>query len=107
MRVRVDQTFSDRVGDMRAKSKCGNEIEECRPEDRLQWRQYARRDDRGDRIGRVVKAVEKVKGQSDRDDEDDESQHVSPASRHPFFSTMRSSVLPTSSQPSMASSMRS
>src|SRR5439155_17773784 len=56
----IDHARSDGFCNTDTKSKCGHEIEERSPENRLTRRKHARRDDGSNRVGRVMKTVQEI-----------------------------------------------
>ena len=69
----VDQPLPHRLRDGGAKGERRDEVEEGRPEDRLERGKDARGYHRGDRVRRVVHPVDEVEDERDRDDEEDVS----------------------------------
>ena len=74
--LHVDHAAPDGLRHRGAHGERGDEVEERRPDDRLQRAQDPRTHDRGDGVRRVVKAVDEVEDERDRDDRDDVSDHA-------------------------------
>ncbi len=70
--IRLNNAAANCFGDMQPKEHEGDEIEKCRPEDRILRAQHARRYDGRDRIGGIVHAVEEVERKRDDDQSDQE-----------------------------------
>jgi hypothetical protein len=64
---RVDDPGADRIGDVQAEHREGDEIEKSRPEHRILRPQHPGRDDGRDRVRSIVQAVQEVEQQRDRD----------------------------------------
>ena len=62
------QIAADRFGDAGAEDCEGDKIESRRPDNRVAWRQHARRNYGGNGIRGVVKAVGEIENQRDEDD---------------------------------------
>ena len=72
--VRLDDAAADRFRDVQSEEQEGDEIEKCRPGDRVLRAQNTRGNDSRYRIGGIVHAVEKVERQRDRDQREQERQ---------------------------------
>ena len=90
-------------GHVHSEEKGGHEVEKGGPEDGVFGRQHPGRNDGRNGVGRIVKAVQEIEYKGHENDEDDEKAWRG----YPCFSTMPSTMLETSSQMSMASSIRS
>ena len=62
----------DGLGHRGAEPERRHEVEERRPDDRLAWRQDARRHDGRDGIGRVVKTVDVIEREGDENQQADD-----------------------------------
>src|SRR2546422_565422 len=101
----LDDTLSDRARHAHAEAERGDEVEERRPDDRLERRQHAGRHDRGDRVRGVVETVDEVEDERDEDDEDDEGEHRSGRGDHAILRIIPSITLATSSHRSVTISI--
>src|SRR5205085_5901061 len=99
--LELDHALAHGVRHLHAAAEGGDEVEEGSPDDGDTGREHSRRHHGGNGVRRVVEAVDEVEDEREGDEQDDDREHKACSSTTPSI------TLATSSQRSVAVSIKS